>query len=825
SVQRASAALREGLPNLARAGSLAVLTLAGVSHLDTAWLWTLSETKRKVGRTFSNALALMDRYPDFFFTQSQPQLYRYAKECFPQMYARMKERVAEGRWELIGGAWVENDYNMPGGEAMIRQLLYGKRFFQQEFGRDTNILWAPDTFGYTWALPQIMAHCGMDVFYTSKLSWGDTNEFPYGLFWWQGMDGTRVLAIQDNGAPPARLLPEELIAAWQRFPQRDMTGEFLHTFGYGDGGGGPTEEMIEHARRASGLVGVPRTRFGRVDECIARVKASMGALPVWNDELYFESHRGCQTSQARTKRGNRKMEFLLRDIEQLAALGGDSVVYPQDALQDMWERMLCHQFHDVLPGSSIRQVYVETEEDYQAMIAQATEMRADLLHSLAKRIDTSGEGQAVVVHNTLSWERTDLVEVNIASAAESFNAVSPEGEVGPCQVLSRSDEGCTVLFLAEQVPAMGHTVYRVVPGTTKAEPDCAVTGSSDALENAELRLRFDDRGRLASIFDKQSKREVLAPGTAGNVMQFFDDHPGSLDAWEIDPWFEDRMSEAEPPESVELVECGPLRAKLRHTRRSRHSAITQEISLCWHSRRVDFVTEVDWHERHVLLKCAFPVDVLSPSATFEIQFGAIARPTHRSTSWDRAKFEVPAQRWADLSEDGYGVALLNDCKYGYDVKDNVLRLSLLRAPTDPDPEADQGRHRFTYALYPHIGSWQEAGVVRQGLELNAPLLAVAVQSSGGSLPPIGSALAVDRSHVVLDTLKKAEDGGDLILRLYEAHGRRGKVALRVGLPVAEVSECNGMEVDIGPADFHESVIRFEIKPWQVRAFRLRRSDA
>ena len=793
------------------------ITLVGHAHIDTAWLWPLAETHRKCGRTFSNVLGLMERYPDFRFSQSQPQLYKFTQRLFPEVYERLKQRIASGQWEPMGGAWVECDCNLSGGEALIRQLLYGKRFYRQEFGLDTVVGWWPDAFGYSWSLPQILAHCGMKYFFSTKISWNQYNTFPCGLFWWQGIDGTRLLAFHATGTYNGEVIPKELTQFWREFPERDRVDNYLHSFGYGDGGGGPTAEMLERGRRLTHMPGVPKCRFGRTDEFFSTVSQETAQIPTWNSELYLELHRACQTTQARTKRGNRKLELALRDVEQLSALAAvrTGVSYPSEALQEMWENLLCYQFHDILPGSSVHQVYVEAEADYARMLAKAAAIRDEMLAALADWAETRGEGRPVVVVNTLSWERREVVEVRLKLVGDAFYAAGPSGEAVPCQIIARDGEEVTLLFTA-RVPPYGHAVYHLLPG---AAAESAVRAADLTLENDQVRFTFDAGGRLTSVFDKCAQREILAPGERGNLLQLFDDRPVNFDAWDIDPWFEDQQWEVPDAESVEVLEEGPARATLRFHRRTEKSVFTQEVRLYAHSRRVDFVTHVDWHERKVLLKVAFPVDVLSPQATYEIQFGAIQRPTHDNTSWDRARFEVPAHRWADLSETGYGAALLNDCKYGYDVKGNTLRLSLLRSSTDPDTEADQGEHDFTYSLYPHQGGWQEGEVVRRGLELNLPLLAVTASEHEG-ISPHGSALVCDAANVVVETLKKAEDDDDLMLRVYEAHGARGPVSVAFGLPVKSVVECNGMEEETGGVDYQDGVLRFEITPWQIRSFRL-----
>lgn len=798
------------------------LTLIGHAHIDTAWLWPIVETRRKCGRTFTNVLRLMEQYPDLYFSQSQAQLYQFTKENFPRVYEQITARIAEGRWDAVGGAWVECDCNLPSGESLIRQFLYGKRFFREEFGSESAVGWWPDAFGYPWSLPQIMVHCGLTRFFSTKLTWNQYNTFPCGHFWWEGIDGTRVLAVSGQPSYNGAAKPGELTSYWAALPERDRVDESLYTFGWGDGGGGPTEEMVEYVARQANMPGVPACRFGTTQEAFDRIEAQSSDLPTWNGELYLELHRGCQTSQARTKRYNRKLELLLRDLEQLG-VAAEALVgaeYPGEELGSMWRRLLCYQFHDILPGTSIRQVYAEAEEDYAAMMARGVSLRDRMLRAVAARVDTRGSGAPVVVWNTLSWERTDLVEVTVRSTAEGLAAVGPDGKATSCQILSRENGRVRVLFLAEKIPAFGYAVFHLRAAQPAARKG-PVRASRTRLENETLRVRFDRRGRVTSIYDKSVGREVLGEGQAGNLLRCFHDRPYAWDAWDIDPWFEEQSWEPEPPDTIEVIEAGPVRASVRLTCRTGQSVITQDVRLCAGSQRLDFVTRVEWHERRTLLKCAFPVGVHASEATFEIQFGAIARPTHRNTSWDRAKFEVPAHRWADLSEGDYGVALLNDCKYGYDVRDNVLRLSLLRSPTKPDPEADQGEHEFTYSLYPHKGGWRDGAVVRQGLELNVPLLGVSVGARSGDLPTCWSAASVDRDSVIIETLKKAEDGEGVVLRLYEAHGGRGPLTVRTALPVAAALECNGIEDVVGSAELADGELRTSVRPWQVRSFLLR----
>ena len=823
SVTRANRQLQRALAGTKSEG-YGSMVLAGHSHIDTAWLWTLEETRRKCGRTFATVLSYMAEYPEYKFSQSQPQLYQYTKQHYPQLYDGIKRRVAEGRWEPLGAAWVECDCNVPSGEALIRQFLYGKKFFREEFGKDSVVGWWPDAFGYTWALPQILRKCGMEYFVSTKIGWNQYNRFPYDLFWWTGLDGSRVLScfpyVNYNGNPVPRSLREQ----WDNFLQKDICDEMLFSFGHGDGGGGPTKEMIEYGRRLGNMPGVPRCTFGTVEQFFEDVSRTVdaGKLPAWNDELYLELHRGCQTTQARTKRNNRKSELLYRDAEMLAAgallLGG---AYPQAELQRGWEQLLCNQFHDILPGSSINEVYRDADQDYAWVREVGEQARQEAMAAIVSEIDTEGQGTPVVVFNTLSWCRTDTASVRVRSRAEQFAVVDPTGRQVPCQVTRREKGEVEILFLAQELPPLGYAVYRVLPGVApKRFP--GLRASKTVLENDCVRVRLDGVGRLRSVYDKCAQREALAPGELGNRLQCFDDRPPGNDAWDIELWFEEKGWEITDVDSVELVEAGPVRAVVRFAKRTEKSKLIQDVILYRHTPRVDFCTGAEWQEKKVLLKVAFPVDVLATRATYEIQFGAIERPTHRNTSWDYGRFEVTGHKWADLSEGDYGVSLLNDCKYGHDIAGNVLRLSLLRASTSPDEHADEGHHLFTYSLYPHQGDWRRGGTVREGYQLNVPLVTCLGTGKGGKLPPTASFASCNREHVVIDCLKKAEDADELILRLYEAYGQRGPVAIKLAPQFSRVVETNAIEEGADPAAYEQGVLHLYLKPWEFRTFRLMR---
>jgi alpha-mannosidase len=816
---------------------LGSLCLTGHSHIDTAWLWPLRETQRKCGRTFASVLKYMEEYPYYNYSQSQPQLYEYTKKYYPTVYEGIRKRVKEGRWEPVGATWVEQDSNISSGESLVRQLLYGNRFFRKEFGIHSRTCWLPDAFGFCWSLPQILKKAGVDFFATTKIDWSQYNKFPYSLFLWQGIDGTRILSIMPPLNYNGSLAPRDCLAQWEQFKQKDQCDELVYSFGHGDGGGGPTKEMLETGIRLEDMVGVPKCSFGRVQDYFDRLDESVDEekLPVWNGELYLELHRACQTTQSRTKRNNRKSELLYRDAEFLASMamlrGG---YYPQGKLYEGWKVILCSQFHDILPGSSINEVYEDTDKSYAEVLKAGREVVSGALESLKQKIDTSGSGRAIIVFNTLSWSRDDVASAKVKLAGEDFAILDEEGRQVLCQIIGSDGEYTEILFEANNVPPMGYVVYRLVAGEKMTGQPGNLAVLSQNMENSLYRIELDEKGTVSRIYDKSMDKEVIAENCRGNVLQFFDDRPHAHDAWDVDFNFTENMQELARLESVEVTETGPVRATVRVVRRTEKSSIVQDISIYSKLPRIDFVTNVDWWEKRTLMKVTFPVEILSPRATYEIQFGTMERPTHFNTSWDRAKFEVPAQRWVDLSEGDYGVSLMNDCKYGHDVHDNVIRLSLLRSPISPDPHADEGKHQFTYSLHPHMGDWREGETVQRAYELNCPLIGVPVEarlesgseSQAGELPSWFSFASLDKRHVVIDAIKKAEDSDEIIVRVYEAYGQRGKVTLTFGIAPEKVAECNLMEevaahAGVSALDVSGKSVSFYVKPYEIRTFKVK----
>ncbi len=843
--------------------------LTGHSHIDTAWLWPLRETVRKCSRTFATACRLMERYPDYHFSCSQPQLYAYTKQHFPALYAEIKKWVATGRWECTGGPWVESDCNVPSGEALVRQMLHGLRFFRQEFGARPHTLWLPDVFGYPASLPQILAGCGLHDFYTNKLHWQARNVFPVNLFWWEGIDGSRVLAhipkLRNgyNGWPN----PEQFLIGWDNYEQKAAYDELLFPFGFGDGGGGPTEEMLEFAQRAASFPGLPACRQGGGEAYFDDVRRVVGqddygsgvrcqeagptertltpdsrdlspALPTWVGELYLETHRGTYTTHGEIKRANRKNELALREAEIAGFMAEASgVKVDLSPLDAAWENLLLLQFHDILPGSSIGEVYREAALDHARTAGAARDVRDAAWRRVAERVGASGD---IVAFNSLSWRRSDPATAHIpvrmlpvtgvsgcdpADSRAQVEIVALDGQVMPAQVVGEDDGQAEIVFAAHELPATGYTRLAIRPVAEPAQSSLRV--SPRQIENRFFRVELDEAGSIVRLLDKRYDREVVPPGRRANDLQLFQDGPEREAAWNIHATYERRRYAWEPGITIEVIEAGPVRATVRITRQVRESKIVQDMCLYDHLARIDFVTHADWRERQVLLKAAFPVAVRSPQATFEIQFGAVERPTHRNTSWEQEKFEVCAHRWADLSEAGYGVSLLNDCKYGYDVRDNVLRLTLLRGPESPDPDADRGQHEFTYSLFPHAGDWSEGETVRSAWELNVPIVCLAC--GDGSNRPVDHALAAPAAQsffevsgpAILETIKPAEDGDGWILRLYEPNGGRGTVTLRSGRPWKQVVACNLVEENGEALGTDGQAVSFPVGPFEIVALRVR----
>ncbi len=820
----------------------------GNSHIDMAWLWPWSETTMVVHDTFGTALQLMNEYPDYTFTQSTAQASAWLEEKYPDIFAEIKKRVAEGRWELVGGMWVEPDLNMPDGESQVRQLLLGKRYFKEKFGKDIRIGWNPDSFGYNWQLPQIYKKSGIDYFVTQKISWNDTTQFPYKLFWWQSPDGSRILTYFPHDY--VNTLDSVKIAgdAADLFPRIPNLDEMMHLYGVGDHGGGPTRFMLDEGNRwRNPALPYPRLFFGTAQGFFDDLEKEMPRLnlPTWNSELYLQYHRGVFTTQAETKRHNRESEVLLLNAEKFASLayltGAD---YPSEQLNYAWKKVLFNQFHDVAAGSGISAIYHDADRDYAEVRRIAEESLSRSIETISDQMDTRGPGVPLIVVNPLSWGRTDVVETIVHLAPvlpkDYIGGVRIQDSKGRPVIVEDEEAGpgpgnIRIRFLARDVPALGYEIYRIFslrPYALAPLPIVPLSANDTALENEFVKLRVDKKsGCITNLLIKRDTFETLTPGSCGNLLQAFQDKPKDYDAWNIDADFEKVHWEILEAESVKLLKKGPLSAVIRVTKKWQNSTIIQDITLYAGIPRVDIITDVDWHEKHILLKAGFTLAAKSNKATYEIPYGSIERPTTRNTKEEQAMFEVPAIRWADISDASHGFSLLNDSKYGYDAKDNVLRISLLRSPESPDLHADEGHHHFIYSLYPHDGDWKQAETVRRGYELNHALFGTQLFVHEGSwvnfvsgetkpLAPRGSLLTLSAPDVVLTALKKTEDGNGLIIRFYEWAGRETDVTIDLPYSADKAYLSDMMENPINEISIKAHQISVHTKPYEIQTIRV-----
>jgi alpha-mannosidase len=774
--------------------SAPTINAVGHAHIDTAWLWPVRETIRKTARTFATQLLLLDEYPDYVFGASQPQLYAFARQHYPQLYEKVKRAVADGRWECQGAMWVEADCNIISGESMVRQVLHGKNFYRDEFGLDVRNVWLPDVFGYSASMPQIMRRAGVDYFLTQKLSWSQFNKFPHTTFRWRGIDGTELLThFPPEDTYNSTLKVAGAIKAEQNFSEKADLDEMMCLFGIGDGGGGPSEEIIERGLRMRDLEGCPKVRFGRADAFFERLEKHREKLPEWNGELYLELHRGTLTTQSRTKRGNRKLELALRELEYLLSLGA-AADYPQDQLDALWKTLLIKQFHDIIPGSSIHWVYEQTEAEYAQALATCEQLRRELA---GRVFDTDAD--SLVLVNSLN----SAVDQPIALPGGWSGAALADGSAVTTQRESDGKVMAAVALAPQQIVTLRKA--------DSAEPT-RPTGQL-VLENDLVRYEFDADARLTKAYDKQARRDIL--DGCGNVLTLYNDRPNKYDAWDIDIFYETQAVATAQGAEAPIGETGPVRQVLRFELTVGNSRLWQTVTLSPHSKRLDFVTTADWQERHRMLRVAFPTSVRSDQASFEIQYGHTRRPTHRNTSWDMARFEVPAQRWADLSDSQYGAALLNDCKYGHKIHDNVIDLNLLRSPTHPDPDADLGRHQFTYSLLGHSGVLIESDVMAQAAQLNQPPALLAGFAAGDIAPPV----TVSGAGVDLAVVKKAEKSDYTIVRLVETRGCRTTAEVTLADKRSQLVEVDLMEWN-ELAEFGAGKAVVEMAPFEIRTFKV-----
>jgi alpha-mannosidase len=830
--------------------------LTGNSHIDAAWLWPWTETVDVVKRTFGTALQLMYEYPQYTYTQSAAAYNEWMAQKYPDMNAEIKQRIKEGRWEIVGGMWVEPDLNMPDGESLVRQLLVGKRWYKQAYGVDVHIGWNPDSFGYTWQLPQIYKKSGVDYFVTQKMAWNDTNQLPFKYFYWESPDGSKVLAYfphdYANDNLNAVRLARDFEIAHSYAPGLPA---IMDLYGIGDHGGGPTRAMLDEGFHwaASGHV-IPKYEFGLAqpyfDELSGHIAPNSPewdyrsiakgytpppavpgkvSIPTWKSEMYFEYHRGVMTTQANHKRNMRDSEEEVLNAEKWASLAWlYGCKYPGDEITEDWKKVLFNQFHDLAAGSGIGIIYKDAQKDYDVVRYSTNEISSGSLQTVDERVNTAAPGQAsgagvpVVVYNPLGWERSGEVSARVQGPKGALSASGAQVvEVSTDDKTGVSEVRLHVLH----VPALGYKVVWVGGKAAKEPAENEVkaneSGNAITLENGNLRVSIDKQtGCITSLFQKKTNFETLASGGCGNQLQFFKDTPKDYDAWNIDPGTLDA-----PPMTIEHADAVELlktaEPGIRVTRHWQNSKFVQTFSINAEGDMVDVDNQIDWHEAHILLKAAFPLAASGPFATYEIPYGSIERPTTRNNSWEKAQFEVPAMRWADLGDGQHGLSVINQTKYGYDAVGNLLRLSLLRSPKWPDPDADMGHHHFQYAIYPHAGTWKEAMTVRHGYEYNYPLTAEVTTAHAGALPAEHSFASVAPDNIVLTAVKKAEDARGLIFRVYEWAGKEATVEFHVPPGAGSATVTNLQETPEGsPLSVSGDVVKAPIHPYEILTVRV-----
>lgn len=748
----------------------------GNAHLDLAWLWPMAETHRKTERTFAAQLRLLEEYPEYKFLQSQPAAYEMCRKYYPELYARIKEAVKGGQWIAEGAMWVEPDTNMASGEALIRQLVHGKRYYKEELGVESEVLWLPDTFGYTAALPQILKSCGVKYLVTQKIFWSynEGEQFPYHYFYWEGMDGTKIVSFLPTSYT-YRTDPTELLNVWKNRSQKRDLDAFLLPFGYGDGGGGPARDYIEYALREKDLEGCPKVKLEGPKEFFEDMEKEGGPKNTYTGELYFSAHRGTYTSQAMVKQNNRKCELAMRELEMWGALakrkGKD---YPLAEADALWKEVLLHQFHDILPGSSIARVYEEAQEAFGRILAESGQLMQTAAAGLVK------EGKGVTVLNSLGFARHALVTL-----PEEFRTGAQTLEGSPVLVQPAKD-GVKALV---EVPACGAvSLVACTDGGSQACGSVTLTENGDGfvMENSHVTAQIDRKGEVVSFVLKESGREFAAGSL--NHFRLYKDVPRLFDAWDIDSNYLEQEITAAEDVTVSVKQEGGLEAVLKVEGRISNSAFTQYIRLAAESRRLEFETEIDWKELHRLLKVAFPVAVYAENGINEMQFGYVERPTHRSRAYEKDRFEVCNHRYSALCDGAHGAAVLNDCKYGISMNQNALELTLLRAAAAPEMRADNRKHHFTYAFTAWEGAFAESDVVRQGYELNVkPVVEAGITETF-------SAFGVEKENVILETVKPAEDGSDdIILRLYESKKAAVPTKIFCNLGSFKAWECDMLE--------------------------------
>ena len=832
SIEKAEQILKEAFYSEER--ECPTVSAIGHTHIDIAWLWTVEQTREKVLRSFSTVLRLMEQYPDYKFMSSQPILYQFVKEQEPEMYEKIKERIREGRWEVDGAMWLEADCNLTGGESLVRQIIKGHRFFLEEFGKESKSLWLPDVFGYSAALPQILKKSGIPYFMTTKIAWNQYDQLPNDTFIWKGIDGSEVFAFmptttdydKDQGLNisfsdtrntttyTGIVNPNMALGTFKRFQNRDLTEDTLMLFGFGDGGGGPTKEMLESAERLKyGIPGIPKIRqefeqdyFDRTYEKIH----DLPDMPTWDGELYFEYHRGTLTSMARNKRSNRKNEILYTQMETASCMAGiEKDEQLQNVLDKGWDILLINQFHDIVPGSSIKPVYEQTDKEYHEIEEAGKEELNRVVSAAVGRLSMEKEG--VVVMNTQGYERDDLVVLD--DGTEIPRLVDEDGRNVPAQ---KTADGRYLLYVSH-IPPLG---YKKLYETEELLEESTGKEWDYTFENPFIKVCFNEKMEITSLYEKEAEKELIQEGRCGNVLRTYEDRPMQWDNWDIDVFYQRKPYEADWYSPARVIENGEVRMVVEFECGFLDLTVTQQVCLYHQIPRIDFRTKADWKTHHVILKTHFPVDVNTTRASYEIQFGNVERETTNNYSWDTAKFEACGHKWADLSENSSGISLLNDCKYGYGIKKGDMSLTLIKSGTYPNEDADIGEHEFTYSIYPHAGRWQEAKTVEMAYNLNVPMLAKRTGRQEGCGGEYESFLKCSQESCFVEVIKKAEDGNGVIVRMYENKNNRVRAQIQTAYPIAHVYECNLLEENEEELTAGKNCFETVFKPYEIKTFRL-----
>ncbi|WP_096189003.1 alpha-mannosidase [Evansella halocellulosilytica] len=828
SLEQALILLNKNMGEIEKHDVVTVHTI-GHSHIDLAWLWRTKHTKEKAKRTFSTVLRLMELYPDYTYLQSQPQLYDWIKEEEPELFEAIKEKVKEGQWEVEGGMWVESDCNIPSGESLVRQLLYGKNFFKKEFGKINKVLWLPDVFGYSWSLPQILKKSGIDTFMTTKISWNQYNRMPHDTFYWRGIDGTEILTHFITTPEPGReekswfytynglISAETVKGIWNNYRDKEINQDLLLAYGYGDGGGGVNREMLELKRQYNDIPSLPKVTSTKVGDYFEKLHDNVMStdlyIHTWDGELYLEYHRGTYTSQAKMKEMNRKLEIALRKTEILSAwnsLENGWRNYPSAALEKAWKTLLLNQFHDIIPGSSITEVYEESHVEYNEVV------RANKEIVETQQLEMVQEAEDSLVFAHLHQYNSSIL-VTVPNGYENHGF-----EVGGKNLVSQAtDNGESLLLIEESKPFSLQEIR--LKKTEKEQTNSALSEVSleaRTWDTTYYKIQWNVNGQITSIFDRNSNRELIEAGKVGNHLKLYEDKPMAHDAWDIDLYYYEKFSTIEELKECKIIDNGPLRTTLRFTWKQGDLEVKQHIHCYHHTRRIDFETEVDWSLRQSLLKVEFPIAVRTTEAIYDIQFGNVKRPTHWNTSWDMARFETVGHKWAALAEPNYGVSLMNDSKYGYSIKDNVMALSLLKGAIHPDPEADKGIHQFTYSLYPFSGVAHKQDVEREAIYLNNNLVA---KPGTVKTPFTESLLKISSDQVFIDAVKKSEDSNHLIVRLHEIEGAQVQIQLDSYYKVKQWREVTLMEEEYSSTPqgkFTDTIIELNFTPYEIKTLEI-----